>query len=92
MQFFSSAIVGATIFGLLASAVPLEARQDELQPFQVTAVASQSPPGRPGSSPCMLFDSHAQNAIAHDWTQGHGLEPMLPTQTPTSSPKVPNGT
>ena len=51
MRFFSF-LAGAAIFALQTSAAPLEARQDELKPFEVTSMASSSPPGRPGSTPC----------------------------------------
>ena len=59
MHFFS-VLTGAAIFALTASAIPLEARQDELKPFEVTGMASSYPPGRPGSTPCM------QPAYAYD--------------------------
>ena len=51
MRFFS-VLTGAALFALQTSAAPLEARQDELKPFEVTSMASSSPPGRPGETPC----------------------------------------
>ncbi|KAJ4989286.1 hypothetical protein SVAN01_05191 [Stagonosporopsis vannaccii] len=49
MRLFASILASTAIFGCFSSASPLEVRQEALQPFEVTAVTSYSPSGRPGS-------------------------------------------
>ena len=85
MRFFTFVFPGATIFGLFASASPLEVRQDALQPFQITAVHSNSPPGRPGSPPCMQPLEDFYHMTANSSTQGGTSPPMSLIQTPTCS-------
>ena len=55
MRFFSSVLAVTVALGFSASATPLQMRQDTLLPFEVTAVTSSSPPGRPGTTPCRSF-------------------------------------
>ncbi|KAH6618754.1 cell death in tomato 1 [Boeremia exigua] len=49
MRFLVTVFTSAALLGCSTSASPLEVRQDGLQPFEVTAVNSYSPSGRPGS-------------------------------------------
>ncbi|OSS50381.1 hypothetical protein B5807_04810 [Epicoccum nigrum] len=69
MHFFSI-LTGAAIFALTASAIPLEARQDELKPFEVTGMASSSPPGRPGSTPWRYIRASATDPNSYFLTEG----------------------
>jgi hypothetical protein len=48
------ALAAALLGTPLTSAVPLEARQDTLLPFEVTYVGSNNPPGVPGPYPCKI--------------------------------------
>ena len=53
MRFIASVFTVALVFGSSASASELlEARQESLKPFEVTATVYNSPNGRPGSYPC----------------------------------------
>jgi hypothetical protein len=50
--------IAAVLLGApLTSAVPLEAHQDTLLPFEVTYVGSNNPPGIPGPYPCTVIPS-----------------------------------
>jgi hypothetical protein len=53
MHFTLSSLVSTLAFTFAAaSAVPLEARQNVLKPFEVTAAVYNNYNGRPGSYPC----------------------------------------
>ncbi|KAJ8113652.1 hypothetical protein OPT61_g4263 [Boeremia exigua] len=51
MHVTSSSLIAAFLGATLSSAVPLEARQDALLPFEVTQIGSSNPPVRPGAHP-----------------------------------------
>lgn len=53
MHFTAVSLVSALVLALTTTAAPLEARQDALKPFEVTAVVYNSYNGRPGGYPCM---------------------------------------
>ncbi|KAF3048192.1 hypothetical protein E8E12_011158 [Didymella heteroderae] len=65
----ASILTIAPIF-FLASASPLEIRQDTLQPFNVTSSWSESPPGRPGSSPWRLIRASAIDPNSYTLKRG----------------------
>lgn len=69
MRFFS-VLTGAALFALQTSAAPLEARQDELKPFEVTSMASSSPPGRPGETPWRYIRANITDPNSYFLTQG----------------------
>jgi hypothetical protein len=48
MQFTTSALAAILAFASTAAASPLQARQETLQDWQVTAVSVGTPSGRPG--------------------------------------------
>ena len=56
MRLLASTITAALAFTSAVSASELlEARQESLKPFEVTATVYNSPNGRPGSYPCTSY-------------------------------------
>lgn len=88
MHFFASILASTAIFGSLSTASPLETRQEALKPFEVTAVTSYSPSGRPGSDPCTQPFKLNPNTITHKNMQGFISVQMSLTPTHTSSPAM----
>lgn len=67
-------LTAVAIFALHASAVPLDARQTELKPFEVTRVVTSTPPGRPGSTPWRYITADITDPNSYFLTQGpHNL-------------------
>lgn len=62
--------VALTFGSSLSSATPLEARQDALKPFEITAMTYNSPNGRPGNYPWTIIRAEVTDPNGYTFTEG----------------------
>ncbi|KAF1929211.1 uncharacterized protein M421DRAFT_91715 [Didymella exigua CBS 183.55] len=70
MRFLGFICAASLTLGMFASALPLDIRQEGLSPFELNALVTNSPPGRPGSTPWSYIRANFTDPNSYSFTQG----------------------